>query len=103
MTDRDLMQQALEDRMNEMWSTLAEYQPYADKHGFGPAWAEMCSQRTAAAAKAAFWAAADKAAYIAANAADLAYIAEAKAVDAADAADYAKRAIEAAHGIGEKT
>jgi hypothetical protein len=43
--------------MNEMWEALERYQPYADKHGFGPQWLKMTTERTAEAARAA-WAAA---------------------------------------------
>lgn len=32
--------------LTEMWDALAEYQPYADKHGFGVEWRRMCEERT---------------------------------------------------------
>ena len=62
-------------RMNEMWEALERYQPYADKHGFGPQWLKMTTERTAEAARAA-WAAE-----------------EAKAEDAAAAIRYINEAI----------
>lgn len=45
--------------LDHMWERLAQHQPYADKHGYGKAWARMCGQRTrkaARAAQAAAWA-----------------------------------------------
>ena len=33
--------------MNDMWTELERYQPYADKHGFGDAWREMTENQTA--------------------------------------------------------
>ena len=29
-----------------MWEALAAYQPYANNHGFGVEWAEMCKEKT---------------------------------------------------------
>jgi hypothetical protein len=40
--------------LHEMWVRLAQHQPYADKHGYGPAWATMCKKQTAEAARAAW-------------------------------------------------
>ena len=40
--------------MNDMWEALEKYQPYAERHGFGPQWRQMTTERTADAA----WAAA---------------------------------------------
>lgn len=51
--------------MNDMWEALERYQPYADKHGFGPEWRRMTTERTAkavdVAADVAAWTAADAA------------------------------------------
>ena len=54
--------------LDKMWNRLAQHQPYADKRGYGPAWAAMCAERTADAARAAD--AATMAAAMAAMAAD---------------------------------
>lgn len=32
--------------LNEMWDVMAAYQPYAESHGFGSVWAQMCAERT---------------------------------------------------------
>lgn len=81
--------------LEEMWARLAQHQPYADKHGYGTAWARMCAERTedaalaarAAAGWAAGWAAAAKAAWAAR--------AEAKAeAEADEAVRWIKRAEE---------
>ena len=61
--------------LDKMWVRLEAHQPYADKHGYGPAWAEMCRDRTVEAADAAWdaawdaWAAAKGAAGASARAA----------------------------------
>lgn len=39
--------------LNEMWAALAQYQPYADKRGFGAEWRTMCEERTEKSARAA--------------------------------------------------
>ena len=62
--------------MNEMWTTLERYQPYAEKRGFGNTWLKMTTERTVDAAWAA-WLAADTA-----DAADIAVWAAAAAADA---------------------
>lgn len=36
--------------LNEMWEALAQYQPYADKRGFGDEWRRMTTKRTVSAA-----------------------------------------------------
>ena len=77
--------------LEEMWERLAQHQPYADRRGYGAAWARMCEQRTEAAAKeaaaAAAWArmcaerteaAAEAAAWAAADAAEAAEAADAE-------------------------
>jgi hypothetical protein len=71
--------------IDDMWDRLAQHQPYADQHGYGPEWAKMCAERTEAAARAAeaaVWDAADAAARAAAaavwDAADAATAAEAE-------------------------
>lgn len=38
------------DPMNEMWTALEQYQPYAEKHGFGAEWKRMTTERTEEAA-----------------------------------------------------
>ena len=44
--------------IDDMWERLAAHQPFADARGYGPAWARMCRERTAAASEAArAWAA----------------------------------------------
>ena len=81
--------------LTEMWDALAAHQHIADHKGYGKAWARMCSERTAAAARTAARtaddtddvAAARTAARTAAAAADDA------ARTAADASKYAKEAI----------
>lgn len=62
--------------LEEMWSMLAAHQPFADRRGYGAAWAAMCAEKTEAAAEAAAWAAE-----------------EAKAEDAAAAIRYINEAI----------
>jgi hypothetical protein len=32
--------------LDEMWSRLEAHQPFADKRGYGPAWKQMCEERT---------------------------------------------------------
>ena len=32
--------------IDDMWQRLAQHQPFADARGYGPAWAEMCRERT---------------------------------------------------------
>ena len=77
--------------MNEMWEALERYQPYADKHGFGPQWLKMTTERTAEAARAAWAAGVARAAWAAEAAAWAAE--EAKAEDAAAAIRYINEAI----------
>jgi hypothetical protein len=71
------------DKLEEMWTALAAYQPQADAAGHGPSWARMCKEKTAADAAAAYAAAnaaaAAAAAYAAANAAAAAAVADAVA------------------------
>jgi hypothetical protein len=71
------------DKVEEMWATLAAYQPQADLAGHGPFWARMCKEKTAVAADAA--AAAIVAEVTAATAALCAAAAAAADADAADA------------------
>ena len=84
-------------KLQEMWVALAAYQPQADAKGHGKSWAKMCSEKTSAAANAAYVAAyasdaADwAAAAVAANAAAYASWA-ANWADVAAAADYASDA-----------
>jgi hypothetical protein len=40
----------MDDKLNEMWTALAAYQPKADANGHGASWAFMCSERTEEAA-----------------------------------------------------
>jgi hypothetical protein len=40
----------MNDKLNEMWTALAVYQPKADADGHGESWALMCSERTERAA-----------------------------------------------------
>ena len=35
--------------LEEMWTRLAQHQPFADERGYGEAWAKMCAERTEAA------------------------------------------------------
>ena len=37
------------DILNEMWKTMAGYQPNANANGHGESWARMCQERTQAA------------------------------------------------------
>ena len=32
--------------LDEMWERLEAHQPFADKRGYGPAWKQMCQDRT---------------------------------------------------------
>ena len=64
--------------LNEMWTALERYQPYAEKLGFGDAWRRMCEERTEKSAYAAAWEAWD-----AAGAAGAAASAAARAAEAA--------------------
>ena len=76
--------------LEEMWERLAQHQPYADRRGYGAAWARMCEQRTEAAAKEAAAAAAAWARMCAERseaAAEAAAWAAADAAEAAEAAD----------------
>jgi len=36
----------------KLWTRLSGHQIYADRGGYGPAWAKMCNERTPTAAKA---------------------------------------------------
>jgi len=76
-----------------MWAALTAYQPQADAAGHGETWAQMCSEKTHAAAKAANVAvAADYAAYAAYAASRAAYAAS-RAAYAAEAATWVQKAI----------
>jgi hypothetical protein len=55
-------------KLNEMWTALAAYQPQADKAGHGDTWATMCREKTSEAA----WSAAGAAASEATDAAEAA-------------------------------
>jgi hypothetical protein len=35
--------------LNEMWNRLAQHQSFAEKYGYGEAWANLCRERTIAA------------------------------------------------------
>lgn len=37
--------------LGQMWEALAQYQPHAERHGFGPEWERMTTERTAKAAR----------------------------------------------------
>ena len=39
--------------LDQMWTRLAQHQPFADERGYGPAWKRMCEERTEEAALAA--------------------------------------------------
>ena len=75
--------------MNDMWTALERYQPFADRHGFGAEWRRMTTERTPDAAKAAAaWAAyaarrAEDAAWAVRRAEDAAWAAARGAPDAA--------------------
>jgi hypothetical protein len=32
--------------LDEMWERLEAHQPFADQRGYGPAWKQMCEERT---------------------------------------------------------
>jgi len=32
--------------LDEMWARLEAHQPFADQRGYGPAWKQMCQDRT---------------------------------------------------------
>lgn len=84
--------------MEEMWTALEQYQPYADEDGYGELWRQMTTERTAAAAKAVAWAAvlrdSPDAASVEAWAAAASAWDAASAEGAATAERYAARAIE---------
>jgi hypothetical protein len=83
-TGRKHEQERLAILINWMWSVvLPQLQPLADKHGFGSEWQTMCQLKTAASARTAAVAAANRADY-----ADAAYAAV-RAADYAAAASYA--------------
>ena len=83
-TGRKHEQERLAILINWMWSVvLPQLQPLADKHGFGSEWQTMCNLKTAASARTAAVAAANRADY-----ADAAYAAV-RAADYAAAASYA--------------
>jgi hypothetical protein len=83
-TGRKHEQERLAILVNWMWSVvLPQLQPLADKHGFGSEWQTMCNLKTAASARTAAVAAANRADY-----ADAAYAAV-RAADYAAAASYA--------------
>jgi len=58
--------------LDEIWERLAQYQPFADAHGFGSEWARMLEERTQDTA----W----EAAYAAEQAADVAWVPVSEAV-----------------------
>jgi hypothetical protein len=58
--------------LDELWERLAQYQPFADAHGFGSEWARMLEERTQDTA----W----EAAYAAEQAADVAWVPVSEAV-----------------------
>jgi hypothetical protein len=74
----------MNDKINEMWTALAAYQPTADAKGHGASWALMCSKRTERAANIA-----GDAAWVASSA----YDAYAAAWSAGDAVAYAVDAV----------
>ena len=89
-------------KLNEMWTALAAYQPQADKAGHGDTWATMCREKTSGAAADAE--ATAYAAYKAADAAETAYAAwsaYAYAKAALAAARAAAVAAVAAYAAGE--
>lgn len=45
------LQQENEMNLEPMWEALAEYQQYAEKHGFGAEWLKMTTERTAKTAR----------------------------------------------------
>jgi hypothetical protein len=78
--------------LNEMWARLEEYQPIADKRGYGNQWKQMCEKRTPEAAEKA-----EKAAeWCAACASDEAWAARAEAARAEAEAAEAEVAMEMA-------
>ena len=81
--------------LNEMWEALAQYQPYADRRGFGNEWRKMTTERTKKAAYIATDAAAGQAEDAAAWAADSAGVAVCDAPKAEEnsSANWAQRAI----------
>ena len=94
--------------MEWLWGTaLPTLQPFADEYGFGPEWLHMCTERTVAAADAAYAAAyaaardaAYAAAYAAASTAAFATYAAAYAADTANAYATAYAAHDAARSVG---
>ena len=91
--------------MNEMWTALERYQPYAERHGFGAEWRRMTTERTEEAAWRAndavwfadgFWAAAAIEATVVAGAALAAVKAVRAVADAASAVARDARAAELA-------
>ena len=79
-------------KLDEMWTALAAYQPKADAAGHGESWALMCSEKTEEAAAAAAAAASAAAASAAAVGAAYDYASAIRAMTIA--ADYAQRAID---------
>ena len=59
--------------LNEMWTELERYQPYADRRGFGDEWLRMTTERTEEAARVAWDAAYSAACYATASAAAAAW------------------------------
>lgn len=78
--------------LDEMWTELARYQPFANLHGFGVEWRTMCAERTEDAALAARWSAYRAAA--ASIAGEAAWTATSAAGWAADSMERARRAVE---------
>jgi hypothetical protein len=81
-------------KLDEMWTVLAAYQPKADAEGHGETWATMCQERTSGAAmsaRAAAYAAGDADAAGDAKAAVAAGDAEAAVADAEAAVAEADR------------
>ena len=89
-------------KLDEMWTALAKYQPYADADGHGKSWDAMCGMKTAEAAHMATLKAAkyrcpadyDGTASPALCAADAAYRATLKTSSDISIEDYAQYAID---------
>lgn len=76
----------------EIWKALRQYQPYAEKHGFGAEWKRMTTKRTPEAAYDAWLAAGDAADNV--DAMKAAYKAMLSAEHSSDAIDCINDAIE---------
>jgi hypothetical protein len=82
------------DKLEEMWTALAAYQPQAVAAGHGPSWARMCKEKTVEAAYCAAAAAVNADADATAAVADAAAVAATYAADAAAAKKWAQIAID---------